>query len=181
MKYFGYPSLFVISIAVPLFNIATKPKQTKPVSCVSVTFINEYNKPIRIWKTMSRISFKGFTVPGKIYKLKTMVENQNKPVVYHAEALGGDSIRLLLEGQESLSILPFDCDEKFINVTVTPAAFKQASACLRSQGGNSDGVCCHFPFIYKGVSHKTCINLDREALWCATTNNFDHEGKWGFC
>lgn len=76
---------------------------------------------------MSRISFKGFTVPGKIYKLKTMVKNQNKPVVYHAEALGGDSIRLLLEGQESLSILPFDCDEKFINVTVTPAAFKQAS------------------------------------------------------
>lgn len=76
---------------------------------------------------MSRISFKGFTVPGKIYKLKTMVKNQNKPVVYHAEALGSDSIRLLLEGQESLSILPFDCDEKFINVTVTPAAFKQAS------------------------------------------------------
>lgn len=69
---------------------------------------------------MSKTSFKGFIVPGKIYKLKTLVKNHHKPVVYHAEALGGDkSTQLLLEGQESISILPFDCDDKFMNVTVT--------------------------------------------------------------
>jgi len=117
-----------------------------------------------------------------MYKLKTMVKNQHKPVVYHAEALDADkSTQLLLEGQESLAILPFDCDEKFMNVTVTTAPQQDNVACLRSQGGNSDSSCCHFPFIYKGVSHKTCINKDREALWCATTNNFDKEAMWGFC
>ena len=71
---------------------------------------------------MSKTSFKGFIVPGSMYKLKTMVKNQHKPVVYHAEALDADkSTQLLLEGQESLAILPFDCDEKFMNVTVTTA------------------------------------------------------------
>ena len=53
-------------------------------------------------------------------KLKTIVANQ--PVVYHAEALDGDkSPQLLLDGQESLSIIPFDCGDKFINITVSPA------------------------------------------------------------
>ena len=70
---------------------------------------------------MSKTSFKGFVVPGKIYKLKTMVTNRNKPIVFHAEALADKSRQLSLEGQESISILPFDCDETFINVTVTDA------------------------------------------------------------
>lgn len=151
------------------------------VSCVSVIFINKYNKPIRIWKTISKTSFKGFVVPGNIYKLKTMVANQNKPVVYHAEALAEKSSRLLLEGQESISILPFDCDDTFMNVTVTTAASVHQNGCLQSQGGNSDGSCCHFPFTYKNNSYNSCINKDREALWCATTTNFDKKGKWGFC
>ena len=52
-----------------------------------------------------------------------MVVNANKPVVYHAEALDGDkSTQLLLDGQESISILPFDCDDKFFNITVTAAS-----------------------------------------------------------
>ena len=70
---------------------------------------------------MSKRSFKGFAVPGKIYKLKTMATNRKKPIVFHAEALADKSRQLLLEGQESISILPFDCDETFINVTVTDA------------------------------------------------------------
>ena len=52
--------------------------------------------------------------------MKTMVLNQRKPVVFHAEDLGSNqSDKLLLEGQESLSILPFDCDDKFVNVSVS--------------------------------------------------------------
>ena len=86
-----------------------------------MAFINKYNKPIRIWKTMSKTRFKGFVVSGKMKKLKTIVANQFKPVVYHAEALDGDkSPQLLLDGQESLSIIPFDCSDKFINITVSP-------------------------------------------------------------
>ena len=69
---------------------------------------------------MSTTTFKGFTVTGNIYRMKTMVLDQKKPVVFHAEGLDGDhSHQLLLEGQESMSILPFDCDDKFINVTVS--------------------------------------------------------------
>lgn len=69
---------------------------------------------------MSKTSFKGFIITGNVYRMKTMVMDRHKPVVFHAEALGGDSSNeLLLEGQESLSILPFDCDDKFINVTVS--------------------------------------------------------------
>ena len=49
-----------------------------------------------------------------------MVLNQRKPVVFHAEDLGSNqSDKLLLEGQESLSILPFDCDDKFVNVSIS--------------------------------------------------------------
>ena len=52
--------------------------------------------------------------------MKTMVLNQRKPVVFHAEDLGSNqSDKLLLEGQESLTILPFDCDDKFVNVSVS--------------------------------------------------------------
>lgn len=68
---------------------------------------------------MSKTSFKGFIVTGKAYRMKTMVLDHHKPVVYHAEALDSDpNNELLLEGHESISILPFDCDDKFINVTV---------------------------------------------------------------
>lgn len=68
---------------------------------------------------MSKTSFKGFTILGKVYRMRTMVKDSDKPVVFHAEALDDPSNALLLEGQESLSVLPFDCDDKFINVTVS--------------------------------------------------------------
>ncbi|XP_015748474.1 PREDICTED: uncharacterized protein LOC107328244 [Acropora digitifera] len=183
---FGYLFLFMLVSNVHPIPFFKKSKQAKDsnfaVSCVNVIFINEYKKPIRIWKTMSKRSFKGFAVPGKIYKLKTMATNRKKPIVFHAEALADKSRQLLLEGQESISILPFDCDETFINVTVTDAGPTERTACqLLSQGGNSDGLCCHFPFTYKNTSYNSCINKDREALWCATTKNFDKERKWGFC
>ena len=74
---------------------------------------------------MSRTSFKGFAVLGKRYRLKTMVTDPHRPVVYHAEPLNArDTNQLLLDGQESISILPFDCDDKFIKVTVTSAHAK---------------------------------------------------------
>ena len=53
--------------------------------------------------------------------------------------------------------------------------------CLESQGGNSNGSCCHFPFLYKGVPQSTCINKDRQVLWCATTDNYDMDNTWGYC
>ena len=69
---------------------------------------------------MSKTSFKGFIVTGEVYRMKTMVTDRHRPIVYHAEALDGDRSReLLLDGQDSISVLPFDCDDRFINVTVS--------------------------------------------------------------
>lgn len=106
--------------SLPLPDGARKLEDSQSVSCVSVSFINNCKRPIKIWKTMSPTTFKGFIISGNIYRMKTMVLNQRKPVVFHAEDLGSNqSDKLLLEGQESLSILPFDCDDKFVNVSVS--------------------------------------------------------------
>lgn len=48
-------------------------------------------------------------------------------------------------------------------------------------GGNSDGAPCKFPFIYKRKTYDECISKDIKKKWCATTNNFDEDGKWGRC
>ncbi|XP_078504411.1 fucolectin-1-like, partial [Lissotriton helveticus] len=40
---------------------------------------------------------------------------------------------------------------------------------------------CLFPFIYKGVSYKSCITKDRSAMWCATTSNYDSDRRWIEC
>ena len=71
---------------------------------------------------MSPRKFKGFVVHGKNYKLKTMVGSlrNNKPLVYHAVPLTDEpEPPILLDGEESIRILPFDCDEDFVNVTVS--------------------------------------------------------------
>ncbi|XP_034964504.2 cation-independent mannose-6-phosphate receptor isoform X1 [Zootoca vivipara] len=40
---------------------------------------------------------------------------------------------------------------------------------------------CVFPFQYNGKTYDTCIQEGRERPWCATTNNFERDKKWGFC
>lgn len=40
---------------------------------------------------------------------------------------------------------------------------------------------CVFPFQYHGKIYDKCIRNDREQPWCATTENMDKDGKWGFC
>lgn len=55
-----------------------------------------------------------------------------------------------------------------------------------SFGGNSFGHCCHFPFIYKGMTYYKCIHGNKDGAnktrsWCSTTYDYDKDGKWGFC
>jgi hypothetical protein len=38
-----------------------------------------------------------------------------------------------------------------------------------------------FPFVYQGKSYYQCIDNDRPNYWCATTDNYDINQKWGFC
>ena len=43
------------------------------------------------------------------------------------------------------------------------------------------GYCCAFPFIYKNKRYDSCTSVDHNRLWCATTSNYDKDGKWGNC
>ncbi|XP_065487218.1 cation-independent mannose-6-phosphate receptor [Caloenas nicobarica] len=43
------------------------------------------------------------------------------------------------------------------------------------------GELCVFPFTYKGKSYEECITEEKNRLWCATTENYQGDGKWGFC
>ncbi|XP_062428306.1 cation-independent mannose-6-phosphate receptor isoform X2 [Rhea pennata] len=58
---------------------------------------------------------------------------------------------------------------------------------LRYTGGDQcppvteEGELCVFPFKYKGKSYEECITEEKNRLWCATTENYQRDGKWGFC
>uniref|UniRef100_A0A8C4P4C4 Insulin like growth factor 2 receptor n=1 Tax=Dromaius novaehollandiae TaxID=8790 RepID=A0A8C4P4C4_DRONO len=43
------------------------------------------------------------------------------------------------------------------------------------------GELCVFPFKYKGKSYEECITEEKNRPWCATTENYQGDGKWGFC
>uniref|UniRef100_A0A3P9PGX6 Matrix metalloproteinase-9 n=1 Tax=Poecilia reticulata TaxID=8081 RepID=A0A3P9PGX6_POERE len=50
-------------------------------------------------------------------------------------------------------------------------------------GGNAEGDACHFPFVYQGTVYNSCTSQGRGdvKLWCATTDNYDRDQRWGFC
>ncbi|CAM5101789.1 unnamed protein product [Eretmochelys imbricata] len=43
------------------------------------------------------------------------------------------------------------------------------------------GELCVFPFKYKGQSYEDCIVDEEKQRWCATTKDYDKDGKGGFC
>ncbi|XP_008294599.1 matrix metalloproteinase-9 [Stegastes partitus] len=57
------------------------------------------------------------------------------------------------------------------------------SELLYTFGGNADGAECVFPFIFQGEEYDSCTTEGRSDgyRWCATTNNFDNDKKFGFC
>uniref|UniRef100_A0A8C5X5C4 Insulin like growth factor 2 receptor n=1 Tax=Malurus cyaneus samueli TaxID=2593467 RepID=A0A8C5X5C4_9PASS len=43
------------------------------------------------------------------------------------------------------------------------------------------GELCVFPFKYKGKTYEECVTEGKNRPWCATTENYQGDEKWGFC
>ena len=52
---------------------------------------------------------------------------------------------------------------------------------IPTHGGNSKNDVCHFKFIFNGKSYSKCTTDGSTKMWCATTENYDRDGLWGFC
>uniref|UniRef100_A0A668A9G8 Matrix metalloproteinase-9 n=1 Tax=Myripristis murdjan TaxID=586833 RepID=A0A668A9G8_9TELE len=54
---------------------------------------------------------------------------------------------------------------------------------VKTRYGNAEGALCQFPFIFEGKSYSSCTTEGRSdnLPWCATTDNFDKDKKYGFC
>lgn len=61
--------------------------------------------------------------------------------------------------------------------TETPTEATDGSDECVPQMPTKDGQTCVFPFIYNGDSYNTCIDDE----WCATTNDYDTDGLYGYC
>ncbi|XP_065656816.1 uncharacterized protein LOC101238762 isoform X3 [Hydra vulgaris] len=59
---------------------------------------------------------------------------------------------------------------------------QQNSSCIiATRGGNSNGSCCYFPFVYQQKIYNNCTANQSNSFWCATTSSFDKDGMWGYC
>ncbi len=52
---------------------------------------------------------------------------------------------------------------------------------VTTTGGSTSSDPCVFPFKYNGKLYYECITLDKNTPWCATTSDYDRDGKWGNC
>ena len=50
-----------------------------------------------------------------------------------------------------------------------------------THGGNGGNDVCHFDFLFDGKTFSKCTTEGHDKEWCATTENFDKDGLWGFC
>ena len=50
-----------------------------------------------------------------------------------------------------------------------------------TERGNANGAQWVFPFLYRGQFYYQCTTIDHFRRWCATTDNYDRDSRWGNC
>uniref|UniRef100_A0A8C9VJT7 72 kDa type IV collagenase n=1 Tax=Scleropages formosus TaxID=113540 RepID=A0A8C9VJT7_SCLFO len=57
------------------------------------------------------------------------------------------------------------------------------NSAMSTVGGNAEGAPCAFPFKFLGDNYDSCTSSGRSdgKMWCATTQSYDEDRKWGFC
>ncbi|XP_065062129.1 uncharacterized protein LOC135688976 [Rhopilema esculentum] len=105
---------------------AEKEKFNNGERCNLIKFINNYGKPVTITRSVRSQEKKQFVIEGKMYKLNTVFQKvQNivrmEPVVYSAKDSKKDS-NLLLDGKDSFTLMPGDCDGEFVEVEISSPA-----------------------------------------------------------
>lgn len=84
------------------------------------------------------------------------------------------SLLLLLDHNQA-GIVPYSWLTSLWNQSILHSLSAQ------TEGGNSDGAPCVFPFYYKNSWHVTCITDSYDRPWCSTTENYGQDKKWGEC
>jgi len=81
-----------------------------------------------------------------------------------------------------LSLSGTVCETTAVQPTSTPPSTAGSTPCSTfTNGGTANGAMCVFPFTYQGQAYYECILLNAQALWCATTPNYDTDVLWGYC
>eukprot|EP00794_Sanderia_malayensis_P005465 gene5465-6148_t len=73
------------------------------------------------------------------------------------------------------------CKIQFNSTSVTASNCSIENCIKRVHGGNSNGDCCVFPFIYKKKTYHSCTKDGLKTYWCSTTSNYDKDKRWGQC
>jgi len=136
-----------------LYNCARKGDQGVQVNCADT-----YKQHLDCqWVDVTQLKYGS-------YKLRVVLNPQN----------------LVYETDYSNNIA--SCELEYVNRKTINVKSCKLEHCERmSVGGQGDGACCKFPFIYQGKQFHTCTSTGRKALWCATTGNYDKDGLWGYC
>ena len=68
-----------------------------------------------------------------------------------------------------------------VNRAVRALLYDSLLSDIYTYAGNSRGKKCVFPFFYNNRLWDECTTHNSDIPWCATTDNFEIDKKWGFC